>query len=167
MYDCDALLAAPERYASQRFRRARAFVLDRADAIELVSFVESIGGILFAKRIFHWTGHAQVLAYEELRSHFVREAQPYIRVNHAQMGVDQGLAVLQAMRDGGWRRGQLPWPVKTALKTLRKRGNSIADIAKATGLTREQVKTGCDVRTRQKTRRSAAFSSLAMGTNSI
>lgn len=166
MYDCDALLAAPERYASQRFRRARAFMVDRADAVELVAFVESIGGVLFAQRIFHW-GHAQVQAYAALRQHLLDAAQPYIRANHAAMGVDEGLAVLQAMRDGGWERGQLPWPVKMALKTLRKRGMSIASIAKATGLSREQVKTGCDVRADQKSRRSAAFASLAMGTNSI
>lgn len=169
MYDCDALKPTAQRYASQRYRRAHSlFFHDWDEAVELVAFVESIGGVLFAKRIFQWTGHAYVQAYADIRAQVLDAAQPYIRANRAEFGVDHGLAVLGAMRDGGWRRGRMPWVVKHALKTLRKSGWTIAKIARETGLSREQVKTGCDVRLgERKIERIAAFASLGMGTKSF
>lgn len=163
MFDFDGLIDR----ANPRWKRAHSLFLDLPDALELVSFVEAIGGYLFAKRVFAWHGQAEVDAYASIASEVLEQAQPFIHQWHEQFGVDQGLAILRAMQADGFRRGKLSPVTKMALKALRKRGMAIADIAKATGLSREQVKTGCDVRFRGKTARVAAFSSLAMGTKSF
>lgn len=164
-YHCDALLPTAERYASLKFRRYAQRIelrlLTWDDACELVAFVESIGGVKYARYIFHWKGLAVVRAYGRIRKH-VGDVQHLIQANQNAFGTDVGLAVLASMRDGGWTRGKLPWIARTALKDLRKRGVKIADIAKVTGLSREQVKTACEVRSgKAKARRAAAFASLA------
>lgn len=166
-YHCDALLPTAERYASAKFRRFAQRIelrtLDWGDLIELVAFVESIGGVKYARYIFHWKGQAVVRAYRRIKRHVGDEAQPAIRANLEQMGVDVGLAVLRAMQDGGWT-GQRWCPiVKMALKDLRKRGLTLADIAKVTGLSREQVKTAVDARRKTALRvRAAAYGSLGI-----
>lgn len=163
-YHCDALLDPAQRYASLRYRRVAQRIelrlLTWADAAELVGFVETIG-LRHARYILRWRGQAVVRAYRRLRKHIGDAAHPYIQANQSEMGVDTGLAVLRAMQDGGWTHGRLPWVVKMALKELRK-SNTIAAIARETGLSREQVKTACDVRRDGRLREQASASGALM-----
>lgn len=142
LYSCDALLPTAERYASLKFRRySRWFRPTRFawdEALELVAFVETIGGVKFAAFVFHW-GHAGVKAYERLRKHMLADAQPYIRANEGSVGLDDGLAVLKAMQDGGWKSHGLPKLVKNALASLIHAGNGPTEVARATGLSVDQV----------------------------
>ena len=141
-YHFDALLPTAKRYASPKFRRVAwkfSFKnLDWYDALELVAFVETIG-LRHARYILHWRGLASIRAYQKLRFHIGTDADEYILLNQQAMGVDEGLAILRAMLDGGWKRGKLPRYVGDALRDLRKAGNSRVAIAKATGLTQDQV----------------------------
>lgn len=142
IYTCDALLPTAERYASLKFRRyARWFrptKLDYGDALELVSFVEAIGGVRHARWIFHWTGQAPVKAYQRLKQHVLADVEDYIHANQASIGLDDGLAVLRAMQDGGWRGYGLPDCVKKSIQSLLEH-HSAAEIAERLGLTNEQV----------------------------
>lgn len=156
---CDALLDKPQRYSSPLFRRCRRLRdLDAADIAQLVAFVEAIG-VKSASYVFARPGLAYARAYREVRA-LHQGSVPDISIH---MGIGEGLAILRAMQDGGYRRGQLPRITKMALKGLRKRGMTIAEIARRTKLTREQVKRACDVRLGQKRARSAAYSALALG----
>ena len=104
----------------------------------MVTFVESIGGVRFAAFVFHW-GHAGVRAYTRLQRHVGDAAQPYIRDNLASTGVDDGLAVLRAMQDGGWKSHGLPKIVRHAIAQLKHEGMGVSAISKLTGLTVDQV----------------------------
>lgn len=165
-YTFDALLPTAERFASLKFRRVAWRLsykhLDWYDALELVAFVQAIG-LPYARYIFHWRGLASVRAYGYLRKHVGAEADAYIHANLSAFSLDDGLAVLKAMKDGGWSRGKVPQIVSDALRESRKRGNTIAEIARGTGLTREQVKTICKVRTKADLRvKAAAYGALGL-----
>lgn len=141
LYHCDALLPTAERYASLKFRRFsrwfRPTKLAWDDALELVAFVETIG-LKHARFVFHWHGQAGVKAYARLRQHMLDEAQPYISANVASLGLDDGLAVLRAMQDGGWQSHGLPNVVRMAIQTLLVDHNA-AQVARKLGLTVDQV----------------------------
>jgi hypothetical protein len=164
---CDALLPTHERYSSLKFRRYsrwfRPTKLSWDEALELVTFVESIGGVKFAAYVFHW-GHAGVRAYIRLARHVGDDAQPYIRDNLASTSVDDGLAVLQAMRDGGWVSHGLPKLVRHALASLKHEGMKVSAIAKLTGLTVDQVIWAVKPKSHGRTR---AYASLGTGTKSF
>lgn len=164
-YHVDALQAPPKRYASARFRRVarviRTDLLDYSDVVELVAFVESVGGFRYARWIFHW-GYGQAHVYAALREHAGRVGEDCARDNLAAFGVDEGLAVLHAMQEGGWRHGSVPWCVQMALKELRKRGKTLQSIADATGLTFTQVQRMTGRSRRSKSRENAAFAALAL-----
>lgn len=164
----DALLPTPERYSSLRFRRVSRFLqlrlLDWADAVELCAFVETVG-VEYATYIFHWNGQAVVRAYRRLRRHVGDhpDLAKAIAENETAMGVDAGLAVLQAMRDGGWESGSLPACVRAALKDLRKAGLNMAQIAERTGLRYDQVRHVAGYRSgRGKAVQAGAFGALAV-----
>jgi hypothetical protein len=101
-----------------------------------VTFVESIGGVKYAAYVFHW-GHAGVQAYKSLQRHVGDEALTELNLSTA--GVDDGLAVLKAMQDGGWKGYGMPKLVRHALSSIHHQGMSYAKIAKMTGLTPDQV----------------------------
>lgn len=166
IYDCDALLETNARYASLKFRRFsrwfRPTKLDWGDAIELVAFVESIGGPKHAAYVFHW-GQAGVRAYARLRKHVGDAAQPYIRANRESLSLDDGLAVLRAMQDGGWKSHGLPDVVRKAIQTLGETHNQ-AQIARLLGLTIDQVGWAMGRRGQAaKRRRAASVGSLGIG----
>lgn len=145
LYACDALLPPDQRYASLKFRRYsrwfRPTKLDWWDALELVVFVETITPKA-AQFVFHW-GHAGVRAYDRLARHVLRDsqAQDLLLENQASVSVDDGLAVLRAMQDGGWQGYGLPKIVRDALREIHhNRGVSMASIAHETGLTFAQVR---------------------------
>lgn len=166
IYTCDALLPTAQRYASLKFRRySRWFKptkLDYGDALELVSFVEAIGGVRHARWIFHWTGQASVKAYERLKQHVLVDAEDYIHANRASIGLDDGLAVLRAMQDGGWRGYGLPECVRKAIQVLNE-DHSQPEIAKRLGLTLEQVNYACGRRgLKSRAGQAAAYGSLGI-----
>jgi hypothetical protein len=140
-YDCDALLPAAERYTSMKFRRVAPLLwldkLDWGDALELAAFVETVG-LRRAKWIFHWPGGA-VRAMRQLAEHMKDHIGPYVEANMADVTRDDGLKCLRAMQDGGWTYGSLPPLVRLALLDMRDEGLSMPKIARATGLTPDQV----------------------------
>jgi hypothetical protein len=162
----DALLPTAERYASQKFRRVAQYFrfkhLDWWDALELVAFVESIG-LDHARYILHWKAPATIRAYLFLRDHVGDEASEPIRRNVECMGLDQGLGILAAMKDGGWTKGKVPDVVRMSLLELRKRGMKQSDIAKLTGLSHGQVNRLTNAAGRRnRSVQAAAFGALAL-----
>jgi hypothetical protein len=154
LYDCQY-----QDRASLRFKRAqRVFVRDIHEAIELLAFVEAIG-LHAAKHIFGW-GYARVVAYKELRRNHLAEAQPYIRANEASMGVDDGVAVLQAMQAGGWRRGILPKVTRQAVRQMHHEGTSLTKIAAKLRVKRHALENA--LRTR-KLQSASAYAALGIG----
>lgn len=140
----DALLPADKRYTSLKFRRAGrqfdASRLDYADAAELCAFVETID-LKHARWIFQWRG-AGVREMDRLLKHL--SADPtvgrMVHDNHEAVTRSDGLAVLQAMKDGGWRQGSVPGVVRMALLDMRDAGISQPKIAAQVGLTVDQVR---------------------------
>jgi hypothetical protein len=154
LYDCD--FQDPH---SLRFRRAqRLFVREWEEAIELIAFVETVG-LHPAKNIFRW-GHARVDAYRELRQHHLAEARPFIQANLASLGVDDGVAVLQAMQRAGWKRGILPKVTRQAVRQMNHEGLSIAKIAAKLNVKPYALQNA--LRTR-KLQSASAYGALAIG----
>lgn len=165
IYHCDALLPTQARYASLKFRRYsrwfRPTRLDYGDALELVAFVETIGR-KHAAYVFQW-GRAGVNAYARLARHMAADAQPYIRANQASVGLDDGLAVLRAMQDGGWTRGALPRITKMSIQTLLL-DHTQSYVARQLGLTRDQVVVATGRRgLAARASRAKAISALSIG----
>jgi hypothetical protein len=136
--------------------------LDYADACELVAFVETIGWPA-ARHVFGWVPNAK-RHYERLRDHLkgFGHVQAMVEQNVAEPTREDGLAVLRAMQDGGWKQGWVPPIVRLAVLDMRDAGMSQPKIAKALGLTRDQVVVMCTGRRdlRQKWRNTAL---LAVG----
>jgi len=142
----DALLPADKRYTSLKFRRvARRFDATRLgfdDAAELVAFVETVDGVRHARRIFQWgvVGEAEAVRLVTHMKQFPQIAT-MVQENHEGLTRAEGLAVLGAMQDGGWRHGSVPAVVRMALLDLRDSGLSQEKVGLACNLTREQVRT--------------------------
>ena len=140
----DALLPAEQRYSSLKFRRvARRFDptrLDYADAAELVAFVRTVD-LKHARWMFHWAG-AGVREMDRLLKHLSADAnvERMVQENHDRTTRADGLAMLKAMRDGGWRQGSVPPGLRMALLDMRDAGLSQPKIAEMTGLTHDQVR---------------------------
>lgn len=142
-FDCGVLKPAEARYSDHRFRRVSRdfdpYSLDYGEACELVSFVE-LTGVVPARWIFHgvpnWSVKTRELITQLKNENLVTEM---VQANHNGLDVDDGLAMLQAMRDGGWKGGPVPIWVRRALFDLRDKGFRVRDIAEATGLSRGQV----------------------------
>ena len=91
-------------------------------------------------------------------------ALPYAEQNVREMDVDDGVAVLRAMQDGGWRRGKVPNVVKHSLKELRKSHKSWRLVAEHVGgLTRAQVEHIVNGGRKARERRNMARAALAIG----
>lgn len=132
---------------SLRFLRAkRMYVRERSEAVELIAFVESIGGVRWAKWIFGW-GHAHVRAYQHLKNTYPCNEQ--VDQNLLSFGVDDGVAVLKAMQRGGWRSHGLPPIVIRAFQQAHHEGLSWTKLAQLTGTKRETIANACG-RSRRK-----------------
>lgn len=143
-HNCDALLPKLERAASLKFRRFARLHLDHDDGCELVAFLDVVPH-RWAKYIFGWS---------EYLVGQVRSIGPMCRVpemiadNNAHWTRDDGLAVLRAMQDGGWKSGGMPKIVVRAIWDMRDAGASLNDVAEVAGLTRDQVFIACSPRSR-------------------
>lgn len=144
----DALLPADKRYTSLKFRRVapKLFVnrLDFDDAAELVAFVETVG-MKPARWIFHWEPF-DLAKVKKLVEHMLQfpVVTAMIEENRlAPVTREQGLAVLQAMRDGGWKQSNYPPIVRLAALDMRDEGMSMPAVGRAMGLTLDQVRVLC------------------------
>lgn len=166
LYHCQALAPTAQRYASEHFRRYaqwfRPTKFSWDEAVGLVAFVETISPKA-ARFVFHW-GHAGVKAYARLAKHMLahEEVRAAVEANQASIGPDDGLAVLQAMKDGGWKGYGLPNIVVLSLKHLRDIGLSRAEIAKQTNLTIAQVEYALTPR-KERSQRASSYASLGVG----
>lgn len=143
-YSCDALLPIGPRYASQKFRRyARYFRLTRMtweEACELVAFLHVVPP-RYARFVFHWTDRTYRKVKRLMkRSDLVEAAASWAEENRRAVTVDDGLRILDAMRDGGWRVGMLPVVVRHAVAELRHIGWTRAEVCARTGLRLHQLK---------------------------
>lgn len=138
----DALLPTAERYASERFntfaRWFNPYKIGYADACEFVAFHETVGRRA-VRYIFQWTSS---VSGKELVDHLgnIPEVKAMIEQNHLAASRADGLAVLKAMQDGGWRQGPVPPVVRLALLDMRDAGISQPKIGRLTGLTLDQVR---------------------------
>ena len=104
----DALKDAPERYASPRYRRfARVFDPYRAQFAEAAELAALIGviGDTNARYVFHWTVGTLRDKVRPLIAHppIVEAAKPLLEENLRLMDADDGVRLVHAMQDGGWR----------------------------------------------------------------
>lgn len=134
-FDCDATLPLAKRYASQKFRRyARAFSVENAPAdalAELRAFIDTTS-YRAAIRIFHW--HAQFRP-EIPESALSKEM---LAENLRNLRVEDGIAVFQAMRDGGWTVGHLPPLVRRAIQEMAHR--NVPDLHKRLGISKGRLR---------------------------
>lgn len=139
-FTCDALLPLADRYASERFRRVAQHFnparIDYGTALELIAFVETVG-LHWAKRILHWRSRG-LRDYATLKDHIGSDAEPYIDHNRSCIDEADGLAVLVALRDMGWRKGPLPEMVKDAVWAAHKRREGQKAIQERLGLSKDQ-----------------------------
>lgn len=164
-WTCDATLPTAERYASLKFRRfARRFDVSRIDyedAAELVAFMLVVPE-RWAKWIFHWDleGRAAARAlFEHMKDR--PETLAMMDQNLAQQDYADGIAVLGAMRDGGFNKGGLPPICRMAVRELQDQGLSYAKIARKLGLTFDQVRIAVEgTRPRGPSRASASAAAL-------
>jgi hypothetical protein len=137
LYHCDALLPVAERYSSTKFRRlSRRFYahrLDAGDRLELASFL-AVVPVRWSKWIFHWD---RIGLWQ---AKLIPPApQDFANANFGSVTLEDGLAVLQAMKDGGWTYGGLPWIVRMSILGLRDAKMTHKEIAELTGLTDSRV----------------------------
>jgi len=111
-----------------------------SDAAELVAFVRTVD-LKHARWMFHWAG-AGVREMDRLLKHLSADAnvERMVQENHDRTTRADGLAMLKAMRDGGWRQGSVPPGLRMALLDMRDAGLSQPKIAEMTGLTHDQVR---------------------------
>lgn len=155
-FHADALLPEAERYASLKFRRVHDGYWDEWDEAELAAFLYIVP-IRWAKWIFQWSRPIVRRAVD------VRGNPELAFANAEKLDMETGVAVIQAMREGGWRGGKLPVIARDALRELRHRGKTAASIAKMTGLTVDQVKYATIGRPVKNARRNLAVVGLSVG----
>ena len=141
----DALKAAPERYASQRFRRfAGVFDPYRAQFAEAVELAALNGVVddVHLRYVFHWSWATLRDKVRPLLAHgpVQQAAQALIAENRALVTADDGRALLAAMQDGGWKGGKPPALVRMAVFDLRKQGLSWPAVAEVLRISVDQAR---------------------------
>jgi hypothetical protein len=142
-YDCGASLPTAQRYTDFRYRRVAPRIrldLDQAGAVELVAILRVLP-VRFARYAFHWKGAARERAESFLRNaDLVRLSEPYYRDNLARLSPETVGALINAMRDGGWKPSSgLPPVLRDALRALLARGMTQAQAGAVFGLDRQCV----------------------------
>src|ERR1044072_6658131 len=138
LYHCGALKPEAERYLDRQFRLfARRFSsrrVDYDDALCLAAFL-AIVPIKHARWIFQWDKYG-IRAAKSMRRWFTEpaRAEGLIDANLKSIDADDGLAVVQAMRAGGWERGRVPEISRRDIKGVSQNGLPAGKIAKATGV---------------------------------
>lgn len=123
-YDCDALLPVEQRFTSTKYRRLSRRVepqhLTWAEAVELVAWMQFLGGPKYAKGVMQWAtktmDYVQIL-YEA--PELIEEAAPLLAANQAQVTIEDGFRLLSAIKDSPKRRAAVPELVRMALNEER------------------------------------------------
>lgn len=149
------------RVATRRFSARK---LDAHTAVELVAFSHLVEPYSM-RAIFGW-GKWWDFEWAKLANSEAhqRAAIPMIEANARALSVEAGLAILRAMRDGGWKPGKgraMPPVVKDTLLELRARGFKGVDVAKLAGIAPGTLANWRSTR-RASTARSRAAASLAL-----
>jgi hypothetical protein len=90
----------------------------------------------WAKYIFQWDSRGRRAA-EYVYEHDLRPE--LVEANWELLDIEDAVAVLRALQDGGWQRGKFPKIVVMAMYALRDRGLSARAIAEYMGVTLNQV----------------------------
>lgn len=152
-------MPAAQRYTDFRFRRVAgkfyADDLDQADAIELACVLQLLPMNL-ARYAFRWKG-VGIREANLIRERVGLLAEPYHRENLTRLTPEIGLALIHALKDGGWKgKGQtLPPVFRMMLLALRERGLNMHEIAAWTGLPYNSVVYGFRQPHRQRLARGA------------
>jgi len=131
-FDAGLTLPDHQRYTDQQFRRlSRWFFagdIDVVDACALHVALELLGSRRAANRAFHWTSPAiwRQIAKVEKPDGFQDALDETLR----EWTPKHSIALMRAMRDGGWERGKIPPIIRQAWGALRKNGMSVGKIAK-------------------------------------
>lgn len=153
-YACDADKPIAQRYASMKFRLiARSFRLRKVPyevACELVAFLHVVP-MRYAKWVFHWTPAGERCVKRIWDRADVQEdarRSGMIEANLRAVDVDVGVAVLAAMRDGGWTKGWLPPVVNMAVAELyHERGQrGAAALGRELGISANRVRNAKNAR---------------------
>ena len=142
-----------EPYSDQFKRSQRLFTPAWDDACALVGLVEVIG-INAARWIFGWK-QPQIDQYKALREHVGNDFpnyRPYV----------DGLHVLKAMQNGGWKRGKLPKVVRDVLREMHHRGMTYGQIGRVVGMRDDAVQWACRTPRVRPVQNAAAFGALAL-----
>lgn len=142
-FHCGALKPEAERYIDRQFRtfavRFRGKRLDYDDACELAAFL-AIVPINQARWIFRWDKYGMRAAKSVIRWYSApAEAEGMISANKEHADISDGIAIIQAMRAGGWTKGYLPKLTKAAIQQLYHSGMKPKAISKDLGLSIDQV----------------------------
>lgn len=145
-YDLGVTLPMVQRLTDARFRRVCRWFsvrkLDPETAVELYAFLELMP-YKWSKWIFKWEYRWMPHMVKRLQAHepYRLAAQVAIEANLHALSVDNVLAILTAMQEGGWTtKHQTPKIIKDALRELRASGVSCVEIAKRTGLPYDRVR---------------------------
>jgi hypothetical protein len=165
LFHGDGLLPQAERYASGKYRRLSRAIrvpdMDYGDALELAAFMGVVGHEA-ASYVFQWNKRT---ANDVLRLVDWDEAREYISANLASVEEGDGLSLLRAMREGGWKRraDRLPELIRQDLRAGWDRGISSYEQAKVWPLTRDQIqRLRTPRRTKADERRAAEFASIGL-----
>jgi len=104
-YDCDALLPLEERYASLKFRRLSRRIVPRyvdwADAVELVAWMQTLGGVKYAREIMMWPNSSMDYVRRLYEApEFVEAAAPLLAENQRLVTAEDGFKLLHMISKG-------------------------------------------------------------------
>jgi hypothetical protein len=163
--NCDVTLPTGERYASSKFRRfsriTRVYRLTVEDQLELALFLRIVP-MRWARIIFQWDD----ATVRHLKRCLICPLPAYVDAQAASLTLEDGLAVLQALHDAGWKRSsKLPKICRMAIIGLRDAGLSYPKIASVVGLSQDQVAYVCVGRPERRriTSRGRAAAAVSVG----
>lgn len=112
------------------------------EAVEVVAWVEFLGGWEFAQPIMRWEDWMFKRVRLMMRDHDISEAAvPLIEANVAAVTADDGILILKAMQEGGWTTGKMTKWTKMALQErAHTHGESVAKQAEMFGLSYDRVR---------------------------
>jgi DNA-directed RNA polymerase specialized sigma24 family protein len=154
-YDCGVSLPIGQRYTDWRYRRVAPHLvrtrLDQVEAVELVAILRILP-LKYARFAFHWNTAslreaAKLLADETM----LRVSEPFYRANLSLLSAETSLALINAMRDGGWTPNYgLPEFLRMAVLDLRGRGWKHREVADFLGISTHTTNSCVRSRTAKK-----------------
>lgn len=144
-YHCDALLPREERYSSWKFRRLSRYFnpykVEKAHLLELTIFARTPGiNLNHVGLMLQWDRVMLERARTLIIPHYAEEADQYTTLNYGSIDADDGHRMLISILDGNpYRAGTVPLHVTRYLQARRRRGSSIAGLAREFGTTPARI----------------------------